>query len=83
MNIQHCIQHITNIPHSDLTGDINAHSTQWYSYTDDHKGQLIVGVISNSEHIPLNTKTPIRLSNTHYNNHIHQISPRCLTHYTT
>ena len=26
-DIQHCIQYITNIPHSVLTGDVNAHST--------------------------------------------------------
>ena len=26
-DIQHCIPHITNIPHSVLTGDVNAHST--------------------------------------------------------
>ena len=39
-DIQHCIQYITNIPHSVLTGDVNAHSTLWHSYTDDHRGQL-------------------------------------------
>ena len=57
-NIQHCIQHITNILHSVLTGDINVHSTLWHSYTDDHKGQLIADVISNSDHMTLNTNTP-------------------------
>ena len=31
--IQHCMQHITNIPHS-THGDVNAHSTLWHSYTD-------------------------------------------------
>ena len=45
------IQHITNIPHSVLTGDVNAHSTLWHSYTDNHRGQLIADVISNSDHI--------------------------------
>ena len=29
-----CIQHITNIPHSVITGDVNAHSTLWHSNTD-------------------------------------------------
>ena len=57
-DIQHCIQYITNIPHSVLTGDVNAHSTLWHSYTDDHRGQLIADVISNSDHITLNTKHP-------------------------
>ena len=50
-DIQHCIQYITNISHSVLTGDVNAHSTLWHSYTDDHRGQLIADVISNSDHI--------------------------------
>ena len=55
MDIQHCIQYITNIPHTVLTGDVNTHSTLWHSYTDDHRGQLIADVISNSDH---NTKHP-------------------------
>ena len=58
------IQYITNIPHSVLTGDINAHSTLWHSYTDDHRGQLIADVIRNSDHITLNTNTPTRVPNT-------------------
>ena len=60
MDIQYCIQYITNIPHSVITGDVNAHSTLWhsYSYTDDHRGQLI----DNSDHITLNT--PTRVPNT-------------------
>ena len=62
--IQHCIQHITNIPHPVLTGDVNAHSTLWHSYTDDHRGQLMADVISNSYHITLNTNTPTRVRNT-------------------
>ena len=52
-DIQRCIQHITNIPHSVLTGDVNAHSTLWHSYTDDHRGQLIADVISKSDDITL------------------------------
>ena len=62
--LQHCIQYITNIPHSVLTGDVNAHSTLWHSYTDDHRGQLIADVISNSDRITLNTNTPTRVPNT-------------------
>ena len=54
-DIQHCIQYITNIPHSVLTRDVNAHSTLWHSYTDDHRRQLIADIISNSDHITLNT----------------------------
>ena len=55
-DIQYCIPYITNIPHSVLTGDVNAHSTLWHSYTDDHRGQLIADVVSNSDHITHNTK---------------------------
>ena len=63
-DIQHCIHYITNIPHSVLTGDANAPSTLWHSYTDDHKGQLKSDVISNSDHITLNTNTPTRVPST-------------------
>ena len=35
----HAVHHI--LPHSVLTGDVDAHSTFWHSYTDDHRGQLI------------------------------------------
>ena len=63
-NIQHCIQHITNIPHSVLTGDVNPYSTLWHSYTDEHMGQLIADVISNSGHITLNTDRPTSVPNT-------------------
>ena len=59
-DIQHCIQYITNIPHSVLTGDVNAHSTLWHSYTDHHRGQLIADVISNSDHITLNTNQSVK-----------------------
>ena len=57
-DIQHCLQYITNIPHSVLTRDVNAHSTLWHSYTDDHRGQLIADVISNSDHMKLDINTP-------------------------
>ena len=63
-DIQHCIQHITNLLHSVLTGDVNTHSTLWHSYTDDYRGQLISDAISNSDHITLNTNTPTRVPNT-------------------
>ena len=47
-DIQHDIQYITNIPHSVRTGYLNAHSTLWHSYTDDHRRQLISDVTSHS-----------------------------------
>ena len=60
-DIQHNIQYIRNIPHSVPTGDVNAHSTLWHSYTDDHRGQIIADVISNSDYKILNTNTPTRV----------------------
>ena len=79
-DLQHCIQYITNIPRSVLTGYVNAHSTLWHSYTDDHSGLLIADVISNSDHITLNTNTPTRVPNITLQQ---TSSPRCLTHCTT
>ena len=35
-DIQHCIQYITNIPHSVLTGDVNTHSTRTLMTTKDN-----------------------------------------------
>ena len=58
------MKYITNIPHSVLTGDVNAHFTLWHSYTDDYRGQIIADVISNSYHITLNTNTPTKVRNT-------------------
>ena len=63
-DITYCIRHVTNIPDSMLTSEVNAHSTLWYSHTDDHRGQLISDIISNSGHITLNTDTPTRVPHT-------------------
>ena len=80
-DIQHCIQHITNITHLVLTGYVNAHSTVVHLYTDDHIGQIKSDVFSNWDHITLTTYTQTIVS--HFNKHLHQISPRSLTRYTT
>ena len=80
-DIQHCIQCITNILHPVLTADVNAHSTLWHSYTDDHREQLIADVISNSDHIT-QTHQP-ECQTLHYNKVLALISPRCLPHCTT
>ena len=58
------VMYIKNIPHSILTEDVNAHSTLWYSYTDDHSGELIADVIRNSGHITLNTNPSTKVPNT-------------------
>ena len=63
-DIQHCKQYITNIPHSIFTGALNVHSTLWHLDTDDHRGKLIVDVISASDHTALTTRTPTRVPNT-------------------
>ena len=81
--VDELIRYITNIPHSVLTGDVNAHSTLWHSYTDDHRGQLIAEIIRHSNHITLNTNTPTEYQTPHYNKHHLQTSPRYLTHFTT
>ena len=72
--------YVTNIPHSVLTGDVNGHSTLWNSYTDDHKGQQIADVISNSYNITLNTNIPTKVPNTTLQQ---TASPRYLTHCIT
>ena len=63
-DMQYCKHYITNIPHSILTGYLNVHSTLWHSYTDYHKGQLIVDVISNLVNITQNTNRPTIVPNT-------------------
>ena len=63
-DLQHCIQYITNIPHSVLARDVNAHSTLCHLYSDDHRGQLLADVISNSDHIILKSNTRTRVTNT-------------------
>ena len=76
------IQHITNILHSVLTGDVNTHSTLWHLFTDDHRGQLITDVISTTDHITLNTNTPHYTTghrgqlNTHYHLTTYPSSPQ-------
>ena len=64
IDIAYHMRHVTNIPDSIVTGDMNAHTTLWYSHTDDHRGQLIFDIISNSEHIILTTDTPTRVPHT-------------------
>ena len=58
---------------------MNAHYTLWHSYTDDHTEQLFADVISNSDHITLNTHTPTRVPT----KLLLPFSLRSLTHCTT
>ena len=73
--------YITNIPHSVFTGYVHAHSTLWHWYINDHRGQLIADVISNSDHITLNTNTPTRMPNTTIQTSSPDITSVSNTHY--
>ena len=44
-DITSCIQYITNLPNSIISGDINAHSPIWHSHTTDHRGDLIADLL--------------------------------------
>ena len=57
-DITNTFTHLTNIDNHLITGDINAHSHQWHSPTEDHRGSLI----ANSNQITLNTNTPTRIT---------------------
>ena len=48
---------LTSIVNHLITGDINAHSHQWHSPTEDHRGSLIADIIANPNQITLNTNT--------------------------
>ena len=82
-DITYCIRHVTNIPDSIHTGDVNAYSTLWYSHTDDHRGQLISDIISNSEHIILTPTHPPECRTQHYSRPPHQTLQLSPQHYTT
>ena len=43
-----------------IVGDVNAHSTLWFSPTTDHRGDLIANIINDSDHIIINADTPTR-----------------------
>ena len=60
-DIENCLEHVTRLPNSILTGDVNAHAPLWHSPLVDHRGQLIEGIIMNSDHHTLNTDTPTRV----------------------
>ena len=68
-DIQHCIQHIRNIPQSVLSRDVNAHSTLWHSCTDDHnipKGKMHsnVGILPDHIVCKITQRNNIRKTNT-------------------
>ena len=52
--------------HSVLTGDVNAHSSLWHLYTDDHRGQLIA-----EEHIACNITQRDNIHHIHYTDTLH------------
>ena len=60
-DITNTFTHLTNIDNHLITENINAHSHQWHSPTEDHRGILIADIIANSNQITLNTNTPTRI----------------------
>ena len=60
-DITNTFTHLTIIYNHLITGDINAHSQQWHSPTEDHRGILIADIIANSNQITLNTNAPTRM----------------------
>ena len=51
---------ITNCPNTNITVDTNTDLPLWYWLTKDHR-ELIEDILLNSNHITLNTNTPICL----------------------
>ena len=47
-----------NLPNTIIIADVNAHSPLWHLPTEDHRGELIIDILLNSNHITLNTNTP-------------------------
>ena len=79
MYIRHCMQYVTDMLHSVRAEDAVAHSTLWHSYTDDHRGQLVTDVISNSVHMALNADMPTRIPGTTLQKHLHQTTQHTLS----
>ena len=52
-DITSCIQYITNLPNSIISGDINAHSPIWHSHTTDHRGDLIADLNTGTSFRPI------------------------------
>jgi hypothetical protein len=55
-----CFNYLTSLPSIIIAGDINAHSTTWFSHTNDHRGKIIEELLQNSNQITLNTNTSTR-----------------------
>ena len=68
---------------SSQTSALRMPSTLWYSHTDNHRGQLISDIISNSEHIILNTDKPTRCRTQHYSRTLHLTAISTLYNRTT
>ncbi|MGK2940486.1 MAG: reverse transcriptase domain-containing protein [Immundisolibacter sp.] len=60
-DIETCLNYLMTLQNTLITGDSNAHSTTWHSPKNDHRGDLIAGIIQNSNHIILNSDTPTRI----------------------
>src|SRR6188508_3100955 len=61
-HITSLLTQLTATKNSLIAGDINAHSSLWYSPFSDHRGNLVADLIQNSEHTILNQKEHTRSS---------------------
>ena len=69
---EHTTLHTVHHEHTTLSPQRRCERTfHWHSYTDDHRGQLIADVISNSDYITLNTTSQPECQTPHYNKHHH------------
>ena len=60
-DIANCFNYLVSQPSMLITGDINAHSSSWYSRITDHRGAIIEDILHNSNHMILNSNTPTRI----------------------
>jgi len=61
--ITNCLEHLTALENTLITGDFNAHSPLWYSPTTDQRGETIELALTSSNHAILNQDQPTRLPN--------------------
>jgi hypothetical protein len=63
-DIKKCVEFVTKHKNAMLTGDINAHSTLWFSKNTDKRGELITNLLSDSDQVILNLNCSTRQPST-------------------
>ena len=51
------IHNLINFSNTIMIADVSGHLSLWYLPTKDHKGELIEGILLNTNHITLRTNT--------------------------